>query len=220
MANYEGFKSRTTSTQFFTTMTPAMRDGDFSAVPTPLQDPSTRVRTPNPTGTGFTVTSTPFPDNQIPASRFNPAPSICWTSSAPLPNLPQTGLPNRNYQYLAKTPVDKDQFTGRIDFNESPSSQWFGRYSWTDELTITPGVQLNGSDPLHSSQPVGARQHPRLLVVEGERIPLRLQLAVQQHQPGIGRRRERQREDRNTPVKVDRSELLGHSRTSASPAAR
>ena len=48
MTNYEGFKSRTTTTQFFTTMTPAMRAGDFSAVPTPLQDPATRVRTPNP----------------------------------------------------------------------------------------------------------------------------------------------------------------------------
>jgi hypothetical protein len=59
--------------------------------------------------------------------------------------LPQTGLPNRNYQYLQKVPVDKDQFTGRIDFNESAVSQWFGRYSWTDELTITPGVQLNGT---------------------------------------------------------------------------
>lgn len=29
MANFEGFKSRTTSTNFFTTMTPAMRNGDF-----------------------------------------------------------------------------------------------------------------------------------------------------------------------------------------------
>jgi hypothetical protein len=41
--------------------------------------------------------------------------------------------------------VDKDQFTQRIDFNESSNSQWFGRYSWTDELTVSPGVQKNGS---------------------------------------------------------------------------
>ena len=81
----------------------------------------TRVRTPNPSGTGFTVTSTPFPGNQIPANRFNPASVYLLDKFAPLPNLPQTGLPNRNYQYVAKTPVDKDQFTGRIDFNESPS---------------------------------------------------------------------------------------------------
>ncbi len=145
MANYEGFKSRTTSTNFFTTMTPEMRRGDFSAVPTQLQDPNTRVRVPNPTGTGFTVTSTPFAGNQIPVSRFNPGAVYLLNEFAPLPNIAQTGLPNRNYQYLAKTPVDKDQFTGRIDFNESTKSQWFGRYSWTDELTITPGVKLNGT---------------------------------------------------------------------------
>jgi hypothetical protein len=144
MANYEGFKSRTTTTQFFTTMTPAMRAGDFSAVPTPLQDPNTRVKTPNPNG-GFTVTSIPFAGNQIPTARFNPASVYLVQNFAPLPNIAQTGLPNRNYQYLQKIPVDKDQFTGRIDFNESANSQWFGRYSWTDELTTTPGVERNGS---------------------------------------------------------------------------
>ncbi len=145
MANYEGFKSRRTVPSFFTTMTPAMRAGDFSAVPTPLQDPNTRVRTPNPSGSGFTVTSTPFPGNQIPAARISAGSKYLVDTFSPLPNIAQTGLPNRNYQYLAKTPVDKDQFTGRIDFNENPNSQWFGRYSWTDELTITPGVQLNGT---------------------------------------------------------------------------
>lgn len=144
LANYEGFKSRRSTPQFFTTMTPAMRAGDFSAVPTPLQDPNTRVRTVNPDGT-VTITSSPFPNNQIPSNRFNPASVYLLEKFAPLPNLPQTGLPNRNYQYVQKIPVDKDQFTGRIDLNESTTSQWFGRYSWTDELTVTPGVQLNGS---------------------------------------------------------------------------
>jgi hypothetical protein len=145
MTNYEGFKSRRTTTQYFTTMTAAMRNGDFSAVPTPLQDPATRVRVPNAEGTGFTVTSTAFPNNQIPRSRFNPGSLYLLENFAPLPNLPQTGLPNRNYEYLQKVAVDKDQFTGRIDFNESTASQWFGRYSWTDELTTTPGVMKNGT---------------------------------------------------------------------------
>jgi hypothetical protein len=145
MANYEGFKSRTTSNQFFTTMTPAMRAGDFSVVPTALQDPYSRVRTPNPSGSGFTVTSTPFPNNQVPAARFNRGAVLLLENFAPLPNIAQTGLPNRNHQWVAKTPVDKDQFTGRFDFNESTTSQWFGRYSWTDELTVNPGVKLNGS---------------------------------------------------------------------------
>jgi hypothetical protein len=73
MSNFEGFKARTTSVNFFTTMTNEMRAGNFSAVPTPLQDPLTRVRTPNASGSGFTVDSTPFANNQIPSARFNPA---------------------------------------------------------------------------------------------------------------------------------------------------
>jgi Carboxypeptidase regulatory-like domain len=144
MTNYEGFKSRTSATNYFTTMTAAMRAGDFSAVTSALQDPRTRVKTPNGSG-GFTVTSNPFPGNQIPVNLFNPAGLYIVNNFSPPPNLAQTGLPNRNYQYLTKTPVDKDQFTARIDFNESSNSQWFGRYSWTGELTTTPGVQLNGT---------------------------------------------------------------------------
>ncbi|MGH9628650.1 MAG: hypothetical protein ACRD7E_09975, partial [Bryobacteraceae bacterium] len=135
---------RRTTPQFFTTMTPAMRAGDFSAISTPLQDPLTRVETQNPDGS-TTITSMPFPNNQIPANRFNPGSVYLLDRFAPLPNIQQTGLPNRNYQWLQKIPVDKEQFTARIDLNESSVSQWFGRYSWTDELTLTPGVQLNGS---------------------------------------------------------------------------
>ncbi|MCC7155819.1 MAG: carboxypeptidase regulatory-like domain-containing protein, partial [Bryobacterales bacterium] len=141
MANFEGFKSRRSVPSFFTTMTPAMRGGDFSAFSGALQDPSTRVRT----STG-TITSSPFPGNQIPAARISASSKYLVDSFAPLPNLAQTGLPNRNYEYVAKTPVDKDQFTGRMDWNESSNSQWFGRYSWTDELTVSPGVQLNGTE--------------------------------------------------------------------------
>jgi hypothetical protein len=46
MSNFEGFKSRTTSTSIATTMTAAMREGDFSQVPTVLQDPLTRAGVP------------------------------------------------------------------------------------------------------------------------------------------------------------------------------
>jgi hypothetical protein len=93
MANYEGFKSRRTVNTFGTTMTQAMRNGDFSVVPTALQDPATRVKT------GSTITSTPFAGNQIPAARFSKGSLLLLDKFAPLPNLAQTGLPNRNYQY-------------------------------------------------------------------------------------------------------------------------
>ena len=140
MSNFEGFKSRTTSTSLATTLTAAMRNGDFSAVSTALQDPLSR------TGTFPNIVSSPFPGNQIPSSRIDKNSKLLIDRFEPLPNQPAApGLPLRNYQYLSKTPVDKDDVTERIDFNESSKSQWFGRYSWTDESTITPGLTLDGS---------------------------------------------------------------------------
>jgi len=139
MANYEGYKSRTSRVARTTVLTEAMRNGNFSVVPAQLWDSSTRVRN------GNVVTSTPFAGNQIPVARVDKGSKLLLDRFRPLPNLPQTTLPVNNYEYNVKTPVDKDQFTGRIDFNENPNSQWFGRYSWTDELQITPGVQLDGS---------------------------------------------------------------------------
>ncbi|MDQ2945994.1 MAG: carboxypeptidase-like regulatory domain-containing protein [Acidobacteriota bacterium] len=139
MSNFEGFKSRRTTTTFATTLTAAMRAGDFSAIPTPLQDPLTR------TGTFPNITSSAFAGNRIPPDRFDKNSVLLMSKFFPLPNQPATaGVPNRNYQYLVDVPVDKNQFNQRIDFNEKSNSQWFGRYSWTDELTVNPGLTTDG----------------------------------------------------------------------------
>ena len=141
MFNYEALRARTTRVTTATTITQAMRNGDFSVVPTQLRDPLTR------TGTGSAATATPFAGNQIPVSRFDRNSLFLLGAYNPLPNITQAaaGLPRDNYQYLAKTPLDKDQLTTRIDFNESANSQWFGRYSWTDESQISPGLTKDGS---------------------------------------------------------------------------
>jgi hypothetical protein len=149
MSNYEGFKSRTTTYNTATTMTARMRAGDFSidpgtgiGVPTSLQDAKTRLTQPS-----GQVTSTPFAGNIIPPSRFDKNSVYLLSRFYPLPNITQTtkGLPLNNYLYPTSSPLDKDQITERIDFNESPSSQWFGRYSWTDESQISPGLTTDGS---------------------------------------------------------------------------
>ncbi|MDQ6700499.1 MAG: TonB-dependent receptor, partial [Acidobacteriota bacterium] len=141
LSNYEGFKSRTGTFTQATTLTAAMRAGDFSQVQTQLFDPLTR------TGTGAAATAQPFAGNQIPVSRFDKNSVFLMNKYYPLPNVVQSaaGLPNRNYQYLSNSPVDKDQITERIDFNERANSQWFGRYSWTDESTLTPGLTVDGT---------------------------------------------------------------------------
>ena len=149
MSNYEGFKSRTTTNPTATTMTARMRSGDFSVDPATgigvaaaLQDPMTRTLQPN-----GQYTSTPFAGNIIPQSRFDKNAVFLINRFTPLPNINQqtTGLPLTNYQYSISTPVDKDQITERIDFNESSNSQWFGRYSWTDESSISPGLTTDGN---------------------------------------------------------------------------
>src|SRR5579871_1198376 len=141
MSNFEGFKSRLTQETLFTTIPQSFRDGDFSAIKTPLVDPNSRVVT---TANGVTTTTFGyFNNNQISLDRFNSY-SRKALAYDPVPNIPGAGLQN-NFQEPLKTPVNKNQFNQRIDWTESTSSQWFGRYSWTDEDSLTPGLTVDGS---------------------------------------------------------------------------
>ena len=138
MSNFEGFKSRRTDLGLYTTPPDSWRHGDFSSYKATLFDPNTRV--PGPNGT---VTAQPFPGNKITdMTRFDPI-SLKLFEFWPLPNL-NTPTVSNNYQNPQKTTIDKNQFNQRIDFNQSPNSQWFGRFSWTDEFTIQPGLPLSG----------------------------------------------------------------------------
>ena len=149
MSNFEGYKSRLTTSSLGTTLTGPMRNGDFSSILSAgyaLADPNSR------SGTYPNITQSLFPNNQIPASRLSSGSALLlkWD---PLPNLPATpGLPYRNYQFNLVTPVDKDTITERIDFNESSKSQWFGRYSWNDEsqFAVNPTLGLNDGNVLYT----------------------------------------------------------------------
>ncbi len=100
MSNFEGYRSRQATTAFATTMTAAMRGGDFSAIPTVLQDPLSRLGTPP------NVTTTPYAGNQVPQGRIDKT-SLLLMKFFPLPNQPVLpGAPNRNYQYTVNTPTD------------------------------------------------------------------------------------------------------------------
>ena len=61
----------------------------------------------------------------------------------PVPNGNTSSLAN-NLLVVQNQPVDKDQFTQRIDVVESNSSTWFGRYSQTAEDQTFPALYLNG----------------------------------------------------------------------------
>ncbi len=141
MANYEGLRDRTSREARSTTATTAMRQGDFSG-PDDLRtihDPDTIRLVP---GTTNTWTATPFENNKIPQSRFQPA-FLKMLEFYPTPNVPGAlaGRSDFNFIRTAASPTNWDQFTGRGDFAESANSQWFGRLSWGDEK-ITQGSNL------------------------------------------------------------------------------
>ncbi|HLK49161.1 MAG TPA: carboxypeptidase-like regulatory domain-containing protein [Bryobacteraceae bacterium] len=137
MSNFEGFKSRRTDLGLYTTPPDSWRNGDFSSFGTQLYDPLSRR-----VGANGQVTATPFTNNHIDPTRFDPI-SLKLLEFWPSPNLNTPTVAN-NYQNPQKTTIDKNQFNQRIDFNESAKSQWFGRFSWTDESTVQPGLPLSG----------------------------------------------------------------------------
>jgi hypothetical protein len=129
MVNYEGFRLRQENQQVYSTPTVAMRNGDFSQAPVIIRDPANNNQ--------------PFPGNVIPTSRLSNL-SRRLLEFYPEPNIPGAGLSN-NYLALQNQRTDKDQFTGRIDFIENQKSFWFGRYSWTNELALSPALKDNGT---------------------------------------------------------------------------
>jgi hypothetical protein len=141
MSNYEGFRDRKQLRLFSDVPSIAMRNGDFSQLSQPIFDPATHVQQ------GSVITAQPFPNNTIPQNRLAGA-SSQMLEFLPQPNQPGPGLSN-DYQVSKNSSINRDQFNQRVDFVESPSSSWFGRYSWGSEVNFTPGVDLNGGQTLN-----------------------------------------------------------------------
>src|SRR6185503_15133715 len=146
MSNYEGYKSRKTVNALYTVPPDAWRNGDFSSLLPNVQlyDPFSRV-----TANGVT-TATPFPNNQIPRERFD-ATSVKLLEFLPRPNV-NTPTVSQNFHNPQKTPIDKVQYNQRNDFIQSSHTQWFGRFSWTDEHTVTPSLPLQGGTLITNSK--------------------------------------------------------------------
>jgi Carboxypeptidase regulatory-like domain len=128
MSNYEAQRRRQSSLATYSVPTPLMFTGDFSEIAstTTIYDP---------------LTKQPFPGNKIPADRLDPVSLkfLKYYNSSTLP-----GLTN-NYTQFNSSPSNRDGFVLRLDYNESPKSQWMGRYNWGDENQSTSGLSLTGS---------------------------------------------------------------------------
>ena len=137
MSNYEGYRLRQLNNALFTVPTQAMRSGNFSNLlpGNQLYDPSTK-KVVNGVATG-----TPYSGNIV--TNINPV-SVKLLQYIPLPNINTTALSN-NYQASEASPLNKDQFTQRIDLTQSEKTSWFARYTWTSENQTSQGIYLNGS---------------------------------------------------------------------------
>jgi len=122
-----------------TTSTPdqAMLNGNFSfgGLGYPIYDPKTIVcGNANGCASGTGWTAAPFPGNQIPQNRFDPA-AVKFLSLKPyqLPNTAgfysNTG-PNNNYSDLTHYLSDRQGHVAKVDQQISNSDRLFVRYAW------------------------------------------------------------------------------------------
>ncbi|HEU4388668.1 MAG TPA: TonB-dependent receptor [Blastocatellia bacterium] len=130
MSNYEALRRRQSVLNTFTVPTARMFAGDFSELL-----PSTIIYDPN--------TGQPFPGNIIPTSRLDPI-SVKFLKYYNSSNV----LATNNYAQTSSQPLNRDGFVLRVDFIESPTSQWMGRYNWGDENTSTQALNLAGTKVL------------------------------------------------------------------------
>ena len=90
---------------------------------------------------GSTRTCAAFPENRIPTNRIHP---ISQKLLEFYPEPTAAGISN-NYTSQQYRVIDKDQFTQRLDFVQSASSTWMGRYSHSRDDEISPNLKLNGT---------------------------------------------------------------------------
>ena len=147
---WEGFRSALTSTTLASTLTPAMMNGDFSAVLGPqvgvdglgrpeytneIYDPFTSR--PDPAHPGQYLRD-PFPGNIIPTNRLNPASLLILKRYYPAPNLNVAPGVLPNYQFSAATTTSSDSFGLRIDHQMTPNDNVFLRFSRSNENKTSP----------------------------------------------------------------------------------
>jgi hypothetical protein len=128
--DYEGFRRTSQQLLVFSVPTAAMRQGNFSALPVKIYDPTTTA----PSGSSYT--RTPFDGNMIPASRFDPV-TMKMVNAYPLP---QTSALTNNYTSNMSQQQSWDQGDIRVDQNFGSKDTFFARYSIQHTTTIVPAT--------------------------------------------------------------------------------
>ena len=124
--NFEGARVRQGITKVATEPTAAMKNGDFSALPTIIYDPSS-LHTAN----GVLVRS-PFAGNIIPAVEISPVGQNV-VDAVPHAQRARHILRQRTVHFKPHKADDFDQFTVRVDHHLDDRNSLFGRYSYSKE---------------------------------------------------------------------------------------
>lgn len=126
--NYEGYRQNQSSFMSAYTPTQAMFNGDFSALSTPIYDPTTY----NP-ATGLRQQ---FQGNMISSTRINNTAKQLLAFYLPGSSV---GTSN-NVGGNPETTLDSDQLTTRIDYYLNERNQFFGQGSWLNAPDTQPGL--------------------------------------------------------------------------------
>lgn len=111
--SYEAFKFRSAATSQTAMPTQALLNGDFSGLP-PVIDPQTGL---------------PFPNNQIPTSRFSSV-SKAFFPYFSAPNIPTSATAGLGVNYRVNLPSEQNnnRYQGRVDYNLNAKNIISGRY--------------------------------------------------------------------------------------------
>lgn len=136
---YEGLRIRQAGAGLTTVAVPtqAQRDGDFSATPGGIYDPSTLQN----------GVRQPFPGFRIPTSRIDPLTSAAL-AAVPLPNIGANQFVNA----AGILKQDADNYSARVDWVLNDRVTLFGRHSIWNENNIIPDVVPN-RDRVGGSRP-------------------------------------------------------------------
>jgi Carboxypeptidase regulatory-like domain len=146
--NYDGYRlvSATTPVGYQSIPTTAERNGDFSAFPQLIYDPTS--------ATG-TAARTPFPNNTIPTSRIS---KVSQSFQSYLPP-PTNGNITNNYLAVLPSTVNNDSTTDKVDYNLSDKHRIFalfstGKYNWPTVGSLTPISTSTLPEPYTSGRSV------------------------------------------------------------------
>jgi hypothetical protein len=114
---YDGSRWVRNNPQLATVPTARMKAGDFAELPQRIYDPATAA---------VASQRAPFPENRVPAARFNPV-GRQIVSRFPDPNRPGLGS---NYQGVFRVLTPVDNYTGRLDQMLTDTRRLMFRVTW------------------------------------------------------------------------------------------